>query len=161
MCCRSPLLTRSQLRDECTVCSHFGCCSPGQRRSKWLPCSCHCLSTRKRLPPFSYARARVPGCVVYPSAKRTTSAPVVFFGNLTSFTLPPHRKTTVFRYPHGSSGNPVMTILFLGGRGGMFFIGGWSLVEACLFESPPPPLPLSAQALPRRYTRRCVVSPRM
>lgn len=36
-----------------------------------LPCSCHCLSTRKRLPPFSCARAhQSPACVPYPSAER-------------------------------------------------------------------------------------------
>lgn len=51
--------THQKSTARCVYClKPFWCCLPGQRQSlcggsRWLPCSCHCLSTRKRLPPFS------------------------------------------------------------------------------------------------------------
>lgn len=53
--------THQKSTARCVYClKPFWCCLPGQRQSlcagsRWLPCSCHCLSTRKRLPPFSSA----------------------------------------------------------------------------------------------------------
>lgn len=51
--------THQKSTARCVYClKPFWCCLPRQRQSlcagsRWLPCSCHCLSTRKRLPPFS------------------------------------------------------------------------------------------------------------
>lgn len=56
--------THQKSTARCVYClKPFWCCLPGQRQSlcggsRWLPCSCHCLSTRKRLPPFSSAHTK-------------------------------------------------------------------------------------------------------
>ncbi len=56
--------THQKSTARCVYClKPFWCCLPGQRQSlcggsRWLPCSCHCLSTRKRLPPFSSAHIK-------------------------------------------------------------------------------------------------------
>ena len=56
--------THQKSTARCVYClKPFWCCLPGQRQSlcggsRWLPCSCHCLSTRKRLPPFSFAHTK-------------------------------------------------------------------------------------------------------
>lgn len=75
--------THQKSTARCVYClKPFWCCLPGQRQSlcggsRWLPCSCHCLSTRKRLPPFSaHTKSRLRRVFLREAQIRALCAPV-------------------------------------------------------------------------------------
>lgn len=88
---RSPLLTRSQLRDVCTVWSHFGVVCQGSARACVVGLG-GCPVAVTVYPPgrgclHSAPLARSPGCVEYPSARRQLVRAARFTPQNTAFLL--------------------------------------------------------------------------